>query len=207
MTLNTTVPTHLQNFLKIATPDSWCEAALKNFDLLLIDHAHCERKAAATVLQFITKNPHHEEFIRTISPIAREELLHFEKMLRILKKRNIKLQPLAPSEYGKRLHSKRAQACNQQQFVDDLMIAAIIEARSCERFFCLLPYIETRDEEVFKFYEHLANAEQRHFEVYIEYAKKQSKNFEERLNIFLSIENNYILEHDKVFRFHSGVPC
>jgi tRNA-(ms[2]io[6]A)-hydroxylase len=205
MKLTNVLPTHLQNFLKIATPIKWCEAAIDHFELLLIDHVHCERKGAASALQLITKNPHQEHLIRILSPIAREELLHFEKMLRLLKKRNIKFQPLASCDYGKKLHACRAKGDNQLRLIDDLIIAAIIEARSCERFFSLLPFIQSKDTEIFKFYSHLANAEQRHFEVYIEYARKLSGSIDKRLDVFLTIENEHILSRTQVFRFHGGI--
>jgi tRNA-(ms[2]io[6]A)-hydroxylase len=199
------LPSHLQNFLKIASPLAWCESAIKNFSLLLIDHAHCERKAAAFAIQLITKNPHETGLLRLLSTIAREELLHFEKMLKLLQKRRIRLQPLAPSRYSRQLHAHRAKANNQQQLIDDLLIAAIIEARSCERFFSLLPYLEShQDQEVLTFYQHLAMAEQRHFEVYLEYAQRLDRDIEGRVKEFIEIENNCIITPEPNFRFHSG---
>ncbi len=201
------IPTHLQNFLKIATPESWCHAAIKNFSILLIDHAHCERKAAASALQLISKNPHQEKLIRLLSPIAREELLHFEKVLRLLKQKNIRIQALPACQYHKKLHEKRTKGDNQQQLIDDLIIAAIIEARSCERFYSLLPYLEQlNDEPIFKFYQHLAQAEQRHFEIYLNYAKNLQTDIEERIELFIKIDNKHILSKENPFRFHSGCP-
>lgn len=201
------LPTHLQNFLKISTPSAWCEAAIDNFSLLLLDHAHCERKASAFAIQLISKYPHQEQLIHALSPIAREELLHFEKMLHILKKRHIKIQPLHSCRYSKKLHLQRSKNDNQQQLIDDLIIAAIIEARSCERFFALLPYLEQHgDKEVFRFYQHLAMAEQRHFEVYLEFANQLTNSIEERIETFIAIENETILQPETMFRFHSGTP-
>ncbi len=201
------LPTHLQEFLKIATPTKWCEAAIENFPILLIDHAHCERKAAGSALQLINRNPHQQDLVETLSPIAREELLHFEKMLTILKTRGIRLQPLNPCRYSKAMHTIRAKKDNQQQLIDDLIIAAIIEARSCERFFSLLPYLEQHgDKEVFRFYQHLALAEQRHFEVYLQFAQQLDKNIASRIQRFIDIENNTINQPEDLFRFHSGLP-
>jgi len=202
------IPTHLQEFLKIATPSTWCEAAIENFPILLIDHAHCERKAAGFALQLINKNPHQQDLVEALSPIAREELLHFEKMLTILKNRNIRLQPLNPCRYSKAMHTIRAKKDNQLQLIDDLMIAAIIEARSCERFFSLLPYLEKYgDREVFRFYQHLAIAEQRHFEVYLQFAHQLGANLTSRIHHFIDIENNTISQPEALFRFHSGIPA
>ena len=201
------LPTHLQNFLKISSPSAWCEAAIENFSLLLLDHAHCERKAAGFAIQLISKHPHQKQLIHALSPIAREELLHFEKMLHILEKRQIKIQPLHPCRYSKNLHMQRSNSNNQLQLVDDLIIAAIIEARSCERFFSLLPYLEQYgDKEVYRFYQHLAMAEQRHFEVYLEFASQLLDDIDARLETFISVENETIQNTEALFRFHSGVP-
>lgn len=201
------LPTHLQNFLKITTPSSWCESAIKHFDILLIDHAHCERKAAASAIQLMSKNPLQTKLVEALSPIAREELLHFEKMLNLLKSRNIRLYPLHPCRYHKQLHAKRSKNDNIQQLIDDLVIAAIIEARSCERFFSLLPYLKVHgDLEVFKFYSHLAMAEQRHFEVYLEFAQQMDQNLEQRIKRFVDVENECISSPEETFRFHSGTP-
>lgn len=196
-------PKHLIEFLKTPTPKAWCEYASTHLPLLLIDHAHCERKAAATALQLITKNPHFENLIHALSPIVREEMLHFEKVLELLKSLQIRLQPLAPSDYGKKLHQLRSHASNQEGLRDDLIIGAIIEARSCERFFALIPYLEP-DHPITKFYKHLAQAEQRHFEVYLQLAYQVSDKLEDRIEKFIEIENDIISKKSSYFRFHSG---
>jgi tRNA-(ms[2]io[6]A)-hydroxylase len=198
-------PDHLINFLRVSTPESWCRFASQNLDLLLIDHAHCERKAAASALQLIAKNPHSSELIKALSPIVREEMLHFEKVLRLLKKQKLRLQALPPSDYGKSLHKLRSKKNNQESLRDDLIIGAIIEARSCERFFALLPYLE-RESELHQFYEHLAHAEQRHFELYLKFAREIENHVDSRIIQFLDIENELILKQDDCFRFHSGQP-
>ena len=200
------IPSHLQNFLQIATPKEWVQEAIRQLPLLLIDHAHCERKAAVSAVHLMSKNPHHEDLLLVLSPIAREELLHFEKVMDLLKQRNIRFQPLKPSPYGKKLHEARANHDNQERLFDDLIISAIIEARSCERFFSLLPYLEEVDAGVFKFYQHLAVAEQRHFEVFLELASQLPYDLNQRIQAFIQIENTCILQQDDCFRFHSGVP-
>jgi tRNA-(ms[2]io[6]A)-hydroxylase len=198
-------PSHLIDFLDTATPNVWCEHAVENISTLLIDHAHCERKAAISAIQLITKNPHSEELIDKLSPIVREEMLHFEKVRRILKKNKIKFQPLPPSRYSRELNSMRSKGSNQESLRDDLIIGAIIEARSCERFFALIPYLNHYPE-IQQFYSHLADAEQRHFEIYWHFAKKMDANIELRLKDFLTLENQMINGVDEVFRFHSGIP-
>jgi tRNA 2-(methylsulfanyl)-N6-isopentenyladenosine37 hydroxylase len=198
-------PSHLINFLGCATPIAWCEEAFKRLDILLIDHAHCERKAAASAIQLISKNPHHLNLIELLSPIAREELLHFEKVLKLLKYKKIKLQALSPAEYGKQLNSLRANHDNQVRLCDDLIIGAIIEARSCERFYALLPFLE-QEPEIHRFYAHLAQAEQRHFEIYLDLAKDMHHFTDERLQMFIEKEKELILSTEPIFRFHSGIP-
>jgi tRNA 2-(methylsulfanyl)-N6-isopentenyladenosine37 hydroxylase len=200
------IPSHLQNFLQIATPQEWIQEALKQLPLLLIDHAHCERKAAVSAIHLMSKNPHHEQLLLVLSPIAREELLHFEKVMDLLKQRNIRFQPLKPSQYGKMLHDARSNHHNQERLFDDLIISAIIEARSCERFFSLLPYLEELDAGVHKFYQHLAVAEQRHFEVFLELAAQLPYDLGARIQKFIQIENQCISQQEDCFRFHSGVP-
>lgn len=198
-------PSHLLEFLGCKTPIEWCQEASKQFNILLIDHAHCERKAAASAIQLISKNPHHGRLIELLSPIAREELLHFEKVLKLLQKKKIKLQALSPANYGKELNRLRTSNDNQIRLCDDLIIGAIIEARSCERFYALLPYIE-HETEVHRFYAHLAQAEQRHFEIYLNLAKDLPVFSSERLSVFLDKENELIMKPEPIFRFHSGIP-
>lgn len=196
-------PKHLIDFLKTPTPVAWCEYASQHLPLLLIDHAHCERKAAASALQLISKNPHFDNLIQTLSPIVREEMLHFEKVIELLKLQGVRLQPLPPSDYGKTLHQLRSHLSNKASLRDDLIIGAIIEARSCERFFALLPYLEP-GHAITKFYKHLAQAEQRHFEVYLQLAYQVDQNIQDRIQRFITAENKFILERGTIFRFHSG---
>jgi tRNA-(ms[2]io[6]A)-hydroxylase len=198
-------PSHLTDFLGTETPKAWCESAIQNINILLIDHAHCERKAATSAIQLITKNPHAEDLIDKLSPIVREEMLHFEKVRKILRKRKVKFQALPPSRYSRGLHALRSKTGNQESLRDDLIIGAIIEARSCERFFALIPYLKDFPE-IQQFYTHLADAEQRHFEIYWNFAKQIDKKVHWRLNEFLALENEMIKGPDALFRFHSGTP-
>ncbi len=195
----------LNEFLQIKTPEAWLEYAANHIPLLLLDHAHCERKAAATAITFMSKYPEKKELIEVMSPLAREELLHFEKVIDIMQQRAIKFGPLHPSEYGSKLHQQVTIKNNAQRLCDQLIIGAIIEARSCERFYSLIPYLE--DHDLAKFYSTLVRSEARHFEDYLRLAKLYGENIESRLAEFLAIENNFIISSDTVFRFHSGTPC
>ncbi|ARB91330.1 tRNA-(ms[2]io[6]A)-hydroxylase [Legionella longbeachae] len=194
----------VNDFLQVKTPPEWLEYAVKHVPLLLIDHAHCERKAAATAINFISKYPEKKELVEIMSPLAREELLHFEKVIQIMIRKGIQFSPLQPSGYATQMHKQVTSRDMIQRLCDQLIIGAIIEARSCERFHAIIPYLE--DEDLVKFYSTLIKSEARHFEDYLRLAKLYGGDIENRLNIFLSLENSFILTTDTVFRFHSGIP-
>jgi tRNA-(ms[2]io[6]A)-hydroxylase len=199
--------THLQllnDFLQVKTPDVWLNHAANHIPLLLIDHAHCERKAAASAINFMSKYPEKKELIAVMSPLAREELLHFEKVIQFMNQKGISFSPLQPSGYATSMHKQVTSRNVLQRLGDQLIIGAIIEARSCERFHALLPYLE--DQDLARFYGTLVKSEARHFEEYLRLAKLYSDNLDQRLQVFLTLENNFILGKDKVFRFHSGIP-
>lgn len=202
------MPTKLQmlcEFLCIKTPEPWLLYAVDHIPLLLLDHAHCERKAAATAINFISKYPEKKELVKRMTPLAREELLHFEKVIAIMTERGISYGPLPPSDYASTLHQHVTNKDGEDRLRDQLLIGAIIEARSCERFAALIPYLQ--DAELVKFYSGLVKSEARHFEDYLELAYLYGTNIEKRLLFFLSIENEFISSVDSVFRFHSGIQA
>ncbi|KTD11152.1 tRNA-(ms(2)io(6)A)-hydroxylase [Legionella gratiana] len=194
----------VNDFLRIKTPQKWLEYAAKHVPLLLIDHAHCERKAAATAINFISKYPEKKELVEVMSPLAREELLHFEKVMQIMIRKGIQFCPLQPSGYATQMHKLVTSRDMIQRLCDQLIIGAIIEARSCERFHAIISYLE--DQDLAKFYGTLIKSEARHFEDYLRLAQLYGKDIEGRLKMFLSLENDFILATDTVFRFHSGIP-
>lgn len=195
----------IQQFLTCETPKKWLDQAVTQIPTLLIDHAHCERKAAMTALNFISKYSEKEKLIEVMSPLAREELLHFEKVLSLLSSRRIVFGPLKPSRYAQHLHQKIARSDYLLHLTDELIVGAIIEARSCERFYSLLSYLD--DEILVKFYQSLVKAEARHFEDYIALARLYCPEpIEPRIQKLLSIEEALIHSADEVFRFHGGIP-
>jgi len=194
----------LKDFLHCPTPSAWLERASENIPVLLIDHAHCERKAAHTALNLIAIAPDKPSLIALMSPLAREEMLHFEKVLDIIAARNISFTNLAPSNYALTLHKLTYKKDKEKRLLDLLLIGAIIEARSCERFDALIPVLE--DEKLCHFYRSLVKAEARHFREYLALAQDISSNYQERLDQFLEAEADYLNTPDKVFRFHSGLP-
>ncbi len=194
---------HIQQFLLCETPKAWIEKALQHIDHLLVDHAVCELKAASQAMSLINRYPHLTKLCQALSPLAREELLHFEKVLAILHARNIPFKPQACSNYAKALHQIKASGADER-LIDTLIIAAIIEARSCERFYALLPYL---DEDLAKFYHSLVRAEARHFELYLDfaYAFGDKNRVKMRIEALLLKEQALIEGEAPVFCFHSGV--
>lgn len=194
----------INQFLRIPTPDAWLKSAMQQVPLLLIDHAHCERKAAATAINFLSKYPEKNEIVAVMSPLAREELLHFEKVMALLDKRKITCYTLPPSLYAQRLYQKITKTSGTTRLCDQLIVGAIIEARSCERFHVLAPLFE--DKALAKFYGTLAKAEARHFQDYLRLAHLYGEDIvEQRLAVFMDIENESITSADTVFRIHSGI--
>lgn len=193
----------IQQFLLCPTPAAWLEQALMQQDILLLDHAHCEKKAASTALSLIYRYPQHEDLLQKLSRLAREELRHFEKVLQIIKRRKLQFDHLVPARYAAGLH-QHARTHEPAKLVDTLIIGAFIEARSCERFAVIAPFL---DEELKLFYNSLLQAEARHFMDYLALAEKYSPtDIAERVTFFAAIEAELITSHDPQFRFHSGVP-
>ena len=193
----------VSEFLWVATPVAWLACAQRHVDLLLLDHAHCEKKAAQSALHFILRYPEFHELVYRASRFAREELRHFEQVYKIMRDRNIPLRYLTPSRYASGLQSHRGGA-EEDKLLDSLIIASIIEARSCERFGALLPYLDDR---LAQFYRGLLASEARHFLTYLDLAKQLNHSaFEQRVSFFLEVEARLITEPDDQFRFHSGAP-
>ena len=189
--------------LKCPTPDSWIQKAIAEQDLLLLDHAHCEKKAATTALTLISRYPQHTDLVEKLSRLAREELRHFEQVLHFLKKRHLEFVNITASRYASGLF-KHARTHEPVKLIDTLIIGAFVEARSCERFGAIAPHLP---EDLSKFYSGLLAAEARHYEQYITFARKFSdQDISDRIEFFGTIEADLISTPDPQFRFHSGVP-
>lgn len=194
----------IDDFLLCTTPKEWLDEATPQLELLLLDHAHCELKAANTALRLIFNYPQYHTLCIELSKLAREELLHFEKVMQHLEKRKIKFKHIIASRYASGL-LKHARNYEPAQAIDILIIGAIIEARSCERFLALIPYL---DLELQDFYTNLVRSEARHFITYLDFAKEIcNEDITLRINELLEIEKTLILNKDQSFRFHSGVPA
>ena len=194
-------------FLAIPTPQAWLEAACSQLDVLLLDHLHCEYKAAAFGMKMLKSYASWQAFSHKLTQLIREEVLHFEQVQTILHKRHIKYAPLPAGRYAKCLHqaSKDFGATKQ---LDAFIIAALIEARSCERFYALAEVLE--DKELAGFFRFLAQSESRHFLDYLEFGKilaqESDWDFNARVAELKKIEQDLITSPDSLFRFHSGMP-
>ena len=195
-------PDDIHDFLLCETPKDWVVTALKNQDIMLIDHAHCEVKAASSAMSYIYKHPDKTDLLNKMSRIAREEMVHFEQVMRIMEKRNIEFKTITASRYAGKL-IRCARTGKEERFIDSLIIGAYIEARSCERFSKIAPFL---DAELQKFYNGLLESEKRHFTVYLGFAEQySSKDVSDSVQRIGEIEKELILSSDSEFRFHSGV--
>ncbi|PQO46032.1 tRNA-(ms[2]io[6]A)-hydroxylase [Blastopirellula marina] len=188
--------------LKSESPQRWLDQVEQHTDLVLIDHAHCEKKAAGTALNLIFAYVEDEELCREMTSIVNEELEHFHMVLDLLKKRGIPFRRLKPSSYGNKLH-ELIRNQEPQRAVDRLLIAGLIEARSCERFGLLrkhLPDTELRD-----FYDSLFESEARHHAVYVRLAKHYAPEevVMERLDELAAAEAAILETGDASPRMHS----
>ncbi|SEF78031.1 tRNA-(ms[2]io[6]A)-hydroxylase [Marinobacterium lutimaris] len=195
----------IQAFLGCSTPQAWIEVAAKpeSLAVLLIDHAHCEKKAASTAMNLMFRYVDRSDLLNKMSRLAREELIHFEQCLALMEARGIEYGHMSPARYAGGMREK-VRTSEPGRLVDLLIIGAFIEARSCERFAALAPYL---DAELSKFYRSLLKSEGRHYQDYLGLAEAYAgESIEERIQEFRELEMQLIQAPDPDFRFHSGVP-
>ncbi|MEG3437010.1 tRNA isopentenyl-2-thiomethyl-A-37 hydroxylase MiaE [Pannus brasiliensis CCIBt3594] len=151
------------NLLVTPTSGEWIEQAIANLDTILLDHSHCERKAAGVALNFMFRYPSLALLVRKLTAIASEELDHFERVNQWLDRRGIPLAPLNAPPYGARLKA-RIRPAEPDRLLDSLLISALIEARSHERLGLLAEHCP--DRELADFYRELMASEARHYGIY-----------------------------------------
>ncbi len=193
----------VQDFLRCATPQAWIDNAIKDLPTLIIDHANCEKKAASTALNLMYRYVDRFDLLNKMSRLAREELRHFEQVLSIMKKRGIAYASVTASRYAAGLH-QHIRKTEPNRLIDTLIVGAVIEARSCERFYSLMDHV---DEELSAFYGSLLKSESRHFSDYLALAERvEGASIQDRIDFFLEKDAQLIKEKDTELRFHSGVP-
>ncbi|MEZ5557435.1 MAG: tRNA-(ms[2]io[6]A)-hydroxylase [Pseudomonadales bacterium] len=192
------------SFLPCPTPASWFAHAAENLPLLLIDHANCEKKAAGNALSMLYRYVDRPELLFRLSRLAREELRHFEQVHAILLARGIDYVHVTAGRYAGRLRAL-VRTTEPQRLVDSLLMGAIVEARSCERFAGLIDVVP---EDLGRFYAGLLASEARHFQHYLALARQISDEpVDEPLSRLLAVERALVTEPDPCFRFHSGPPA
>ena len=160
--------------LKVPSDPGWAAAALRDLDAVLVDHAHCEMKAASNALSLAARHPVSLTLVRALTDLARDEIEHFQRVLGFLEARGLPLGSPVVDTYAADLR-KACGALPRKDapppIVDRLLVSALIEARSCERFKLLMVALgPLRDPELYAFYAELFAAEARHYQVLVDLA-------------------------------------
>lgn len=204
--MNAVEAAFLHPLLTVATPESWLSQACASPEVLLIDHANCEKKAASTALALMFAYAEDLDLTRKLSQLAREELRHYEQVAKLIVQLKMAPQRLAPGRYAAQLRSLVV-AGEPRREVDLMICGAFIEARSCERFAALAGVIDAPLRDLFQ---GLHAAESRHYQLYLGLAARAAVraavNLDERIAQFAALEAGLILSPDPLFRFHSGPP-
>ncbi len=188
--------------LQSASDARWLAQVDAHLDEILIDHAHCEKKAAGVAMNLLFSYVDHVPLARAMTEIVNEELAHFHLVLDLLERRGIRFRKLSPSSYGQRLHAVVRKG-EPARAVDRLLVAGLIEARSCERFAVLRDHVA--DAELREFFGSLFESEARHHATYVRLACEVApeETVRERLHWLAAEEAAIIAQGDLVARMHS----
>jgi tRNA-(ms[2]io[6]A)-hydroxylase len=156
------------------TDPRWVELAMLDLDAVLVDHAHCEMKAATNALSLAARSPDHPRVVRALLDLAEEEIRHYRAVLDELDRRGVRLGTPPPDEYAAEVRKLASSSARRRSaddaLVDRLLVGALIEARSCERFRLLADALAKRSDALSSFYEDLFAAEARHFRTFVDLA-------------------------------------
>ncbi len=157
--------------MELLAPSSqdWLDAVMADFDSFLLDHAACERKASAMAMTFVVRYPDRDPLLDPMINLAREELTHFHRVFRFLRKRGLIFQKDERDPY---LHLllKQTRRGREEELMDRLLLAAVVEARGHERFALIAETLEAGELKVF--YEEIARSEARHADLFVELAEE-----------------------------------
>ena len=186
------------------TSERWLHQVDEHLDDILIDHAHCEKKAAGTAMNLLFAYVDIQELAREMTEIVNEELEHFNLVLDLLPSRGIEFCKQTPGSYGRKLHEHNRKG-EPERAIDRLLSASLIEARSCERCSLLRDHIATRDAELSEFYGSLFESEARHHTTYVRLAKlfTDEESANKRLEELAKLEAEIVAEGDTLPRMHS----
>jgi len=188
--------------LQSPTSTRWLSQADDGLDEILVDHAHCEKKAAGVAMNLLFAYVDHTDLAREMTLIVNEELEHFTAVLDLLERRGIPFRRLSPSSYGRRLH-ELIRGDEPGRSIDRLLVAGLIEARSCERFALLADHVA--DDELRRFYRGLFESEARHHATYVRLACQRAAEdvVRDRLADLAEAEAAIIANGDPLARMHS----
>ena len=189
--------------LASTTDPAWLPRAEAHLDEVLVDHAHCEKKAAGAAVKLLFAYPHHRFLQEPLAELAREELEHFQQVLALLDARGVRYQSIRPSPYGLALHA-HVRRDEPDRLLDLLCVSALIEARSCERFQLLADGLS--DPAARSLYTSLLASEARHHGLYLELARELvgRSAAEARLAVCAQHEAAVVAEPCEWVRLHAG---
>jgi tRNA-(ms[2]io[6]A)-hydroxylase len=194
-----------------SSSQSWVRAACADVATLLVDHAHCEKRAASTAVRYLFKYPDWPALVGAMSRLAREELVHFERVLKECEARGVPFRGLQSANYAAELLAHVRSEDTRARKVDEMLCCALIEARSHERFVRLAAAVG--DERLANFYGELAEAEARHGELYVELATEAAGGAGDaaataavsaRLEELAAVEAEIVARPGQPVRMHAG---
>lgn len=189
--------------LKLLTDPRWANIAEDNLEEILTDHAWCEQKAASNAISIITQNSQYEDLVTTLTEISIEEMEHFQMVHDIIKARGYQLGRQREDDYVNQLFKfMKKDGSRNDAFIDRLLFAAMIEARSCERFRVLSENI--KDKELAKFYHELMISEANHYTIFLKFARKYTErvDVDKRWKEWLDFEGKLIQSYGKKEQVH-----
>ena len=188
--------------LQQPTQFAWVELATANLPTILLDHSHCERKAASVAINLMFRYPANTQLVKQLTAIAKEELEHFEQVNQWLEHWDIPLAPLSSPPYGAKLKAQ-VRRPEPERLLDSLLVAALIEARSHERLALLAQYCPKP--ELAQFYKSLVNSEARHYGIYWGLANDQfeRQRVQKRLTELSEVESGILQTLYPEPRIHS----
>jgi tRNA-(ms[2]io[6]A)-hydroxylase len=192
--------------LKLATDPRWVNIVEKNIQEILVDHAYCEQKAASNAISMIIQYPHYTDLVEAMIAISQEEMEHFRMVHQKLLDRGMQLGFERKDPYvndlSTYLRQHKSGGPKESHFVNQMLFAAMIEARSCERFKILSEQIQ--DEDLSTFYRDLMESEARHYTTFIGFARKYGKGIDvdQRWQDFLEFEASLMDKYGKNETMH-----
>ena len=188
--------------LQSKSTEAWLRQVDESLEEVLIDHAHCEHKAAATAMSLMGAYIDNQDLCVEMTRIVEEELEHFHMVIKLLESRGIQFRRQQPGHYGKELKAL-VRPTEPDRAVDRLLVGSLIEARSCERFNLLADHVD--DQELADFYRSLFESEARHHTTYVRLAKTfaDDETVKVRLQELASLEAEIIGRGNQLPRMHS----